>query len=111
MTGDQVFYLAITGIVAVSSVAVVPIVGYFWSLTRSAEQNAVLKKAMIDRGMTADDIVRVLEAGTPAVWESGNATAIVDRMIRQKYPAEEIVRVLRQGRPAPAAKPDSAYAA
>jgi len=31
-----------------------------WRKARVAEQNAVLKKAMIDRGFTADEIVRVL---------------------------------------------------
>lgn len=31
--------------------------------TRVAEQNAVLKKEMLDKGFSADEIVRVLEAG------------------------------------------------
>ena len=34
-----------------------------WRTARIAEQNAVLKREMIERGFTADEIVRVLAAG------------------------------------------------
>lgn len=37
---------------------------------RIAEQNAVLKKEMIDKGFSADEIVKVLEAGTGAEREA-----------------------------------------
>lgn len=33
-----------------------------WRKTRVAEQNAVLKKTMIDRGFSADEIERVIKA-------------------------------------------------
>lgn len=37
-----------------------------WRHVRVAEQNAVLKKAMIDRGFSADEIVRVLTTESAA---------------------------------------------
>lgn len=38
---------------------------YYWLKYRQAEMSAALKEEMIHRGMSADDIVRVLEAGQP----------------------------------------------
>jgi hypothetical protein len=37
-----------------------------WRKVRVAEQAAVLKKEMLDRGFTADEIVQVLDAGADA---------------------------------------------
>ena len=34
-----------------------------WRKTREAEQIAALKQSLVERGMSADDIVRVLNAG------------------------------------------------
>ena len=114
MTGEQIFYVTVTAIVSAAVVAVVPIVGYFWSTARAVEQNAVLKKSMIDRGFAPDEIVRVLEAGSgQSVWDNQGVVYLMDKMIRQKYSAEEIAKVMRQGRGAaapPAEKPESSYA-
>jgi hypothetical protein len=60
-------------IVAISAVFGVPLlwhavdaVSAAWRQVRVAEQNAALKQQMIDRGYSADEIVRVLEAGVSA---------------------------------------------
>ncbi len=37
-----------------------------WRKTRVAEQQAVLKKTMLDKGFSAEEIVRVIEAGGTA---------------------------------------------
>ena len=37
-----------------------------WRRVREAEQTAALKQSMVDKGMSADDIERVLRAGGPA---------------------------------------------
>ena len=37
-----------------------------WRKVRVAEQNAVLKREMIERGFTTDEIIRVLDAGMDA---------------------------------------------
>ena len=34
-----------------------------WRKTREAEQIAALKQSLVERGMSADDVVRVLNAG------------------------------------------------
>lgn len=46
------------GIVAISAIA-----GHFWVRNREVAYNARLKQLMIERGMTADEIVRVVQAG------------------------------------------------
>jgi hypothetical protein len=69
-----------------------------WRKVRQHEQNAVLKKAMLDRGMSADDIAAVIDAGTgPDVWENDNAVATLNKMIKNNYSAEEIAKVMRHG--------------
>ena len=49
--------------VFIFSVPVVGIVGYYWHAIHRDTVNAELKRDMIARGMSADEIVRVLEAG------------------------------------------------
>ena len=61
----------VVGLVAVACLFGGPVV-YFvvnsiatnWRKARVAEQNAVLKRDMIEKGFTADEIVRVIAAGT-----------------------------------------------
>jgi hypothetical protein len=40
------------------------VVGYFWHKTKRDEQLASLKHAMLERAMSADEIEKVIEAGT-----------------------------------------------
>jgi hypothetical protein len=35
-----------------------------WRVARVAEQNAVLKRAMLDKGFSAEEIVQVIHSGT-----------------------------------------------
>jgi hypothetical protein len=37
-----------------------------WRRVREAEQSAALKQSMVEKGMSAEDIERVLNAGKPA---------------------------------------------
>jgi di/tricarboxylate transporter len=37
-----------------------------WRKVRVAEQNAILKKEMLERGFSADEIVRVIRNGAPS---------------------------------------------
>jgi hypothetical protein len=41
---------------------IIGLLSYNWRVARVAEQNAVLKKSMIDRGFSADEIARVMTA-------------------------------------------------
>jgi hypothetical protein len=41
---------------------VVGTVGYYWSKARRDDQEAALKQEMLQRGLSADDIVKVIQA-------------------------------------------------
>ena len=53
---------------AIVIISVVPTLTYYWHKTRKAEMDADLKMRMLEMGMSATDIVRVLKA------ESSDAT-------------------------------------
>jgi hypothetical protein len=44
--------------------AIVRSVSTNWRIARVAEQNAVLKRAMLDKGFTPEEIARVIESGS-----------------------------------------------
>lgn len=69
-----------------------------WRKVRQHEQNAVLKKAMLDRGLSAREIVTVIAAGQEhEVWENEDVVRTLKRMIQKGYAAEEIAKVMHQG--------------
>mgnify|MGYP000172367171 CR=1 FL=1 len=45
------------------SVPIIAIVGYFWHEVLKTRSNNELKKSMLDRGMSVEEIERVLNAG------------------------------------------------
>jgi hypothetical protein len=65
-----------------------------WRKARQAECEAVLKQEMVQRGMSADDIVRVLQAGKSPTVESTEAP-IGPRMAEKAYEAADIGRVVQ----------------
>jgi hypothetical protein len=76
---DGEFFGNVTGIVTVSLifggwiiVAVVSSVAKNWRKVHESEHLAVLKQSMIERGMSADEIERVLRAGPEALTESAS---------------------------------------
>jgi hypothetical protein len=60
--GEIIGLVAVTGVLLCGLVAI--IMG-IWHVHRKAEINAALKQDMLNRGMSADDIRMVLDAGTP----------------------------------------------
>ena len=69
---------------------------------RQVETEAALKQQMFERGMSADEIVRVLECGQsrPASAEQTRAEkdlALMQQMIDNGMSAEEIVHILQAG--------------
>jgi hypothetical protein len=52
---------------ALTICAVASVVSVFWYRTRRAEIDAALKQTMIDRGMSADEIERVLRASNARI--------------------------------------------
>ena len=51
-------------------VGMVSVVMSHWRQARVAEQQTILKRELLDRGFTADEIVRVIEAGGTAAEEA-----------------------------------------
>ena len=48
--------------IAIVLISVVPMITYYWHKTRKAEMDADLKMRMLEMGMSANDIERVLRA-------------------------------------------------
>lgn len=91
--------LAITlGIGAGIIIPTVYMITHSWKRVRTVEQNAVLKKAMIDKGMSAEEITAVINAGNgEVVWENDNAVSAMNKMIKHGYSAEDIAKVMKDG--------------
>jgi hypothetical protein len=102
--------LAIAGGVLI---AVVAILSSAWRKHRQAEIESALKQDMLNRGMSADEIVRVVRACAgeePAPPEakdpvSDNEYYLVEKLVEEGKSAEEIERIIRavksgDGRPA-----------
>jgi hypothetical protein len=59
--------IAITAIVGGLICGVIVMIGEFWRRIRKAEIDARLKTDMLDRGMSAEEIKIVLEAGSKSI--------------------------------------------
>jgi hypothetical protein len=58
LSSDLIFWGSIT------LMATVPVLAHYWYKTRKAEMESDLKRAMVERGMSADEICRVLRASS-----------------------------------------------
>jgi hypothetical protein len=83
-------------------VAVVSSVTKNWRKVHESEHAAALKQSMIERGMSAEDIERVLRAGPESLEESGrdsgkdDATKLSEKLVEHETPApvmEQIVSI------------------
>ena len=65
MSDDNIAIISFFGVVVGLPIllAIVAVASEQWRKVRIAEQNAVLKKEMIERGFTAHEIVTVINAG------------------------------------------------
>jgi hypothetical protein len=62
--------IAVIAIVGGLICGVIVMIGEFWRRIRKAEIDAKLKTDMLDRGMSAEEIKIVLEAGSKSIDES-----------------------------------------
>jgi hypothetical protein len=62
--GDQRFVLAIIGIGCATAITLIgaAVLGGYWSDIKNHQIEADLKRDMLDRGMSADEIQKVIEA-------------------------------------------------
>ena len=83
-------------------VAITAIVAHHWRAIRRTELEVALKQDMLRRGLSVDEIERVLrasekppEAATKADPVSDNAYALTEKMIDEGRSGEEIERLLK----------------
>jgi hypothetical protein len=70
---------------AIVLICVVPYLAHYWYKARKAELEASIKLEMLQRGMSADDIVRVLQAPIKHEAEdSPSRTAELPEMVQPK---------------------------
>jgi len=96
---------AATAIIVIATVGIAFIVcflGYHWLQYRHAELEAALKQEMVQRGMTPDDILRVLKASRTDPQTQRQA-GLAQHMVNMGLSADEIERVLKASRTAAAA--------
>jgi hypothetical protein len=101
-------WLLLTGlsVVSVAVVSVVAIVASAWRSIRKTDLEVALKQDMLNRGLSAADIERVLQASsTPSpperpAWEKGdpisdNEYYLVEKLVEEGKSAEEIAHILQ----------------
>ena len=82
-------------------VAIVAIMCHQWRKVRIAEMEGALKQQMLDKGMSAEDIERVLSSSQEPTRRSGTGNpaqdriALAERMIDEGYEGADIERVLK----------------
>jgi len=65
MSGDQIFWICLAGIIGVTVIAGIPLVGLFWRKIIRDLKSVELKLAMVERGYSAEEIERIVRAGEP----------------------------------------------
>ena len=61
---DGLFKADIIVPLAGCTIGLAAVIGYFWSRSVKVKSEAGLKRSMIERGMSAEEIERVIDAGT-----------------------------------------------
>ncbi len=62
MSGDQIFWICISGIIGITIVAATPLIGFFWRVIIRDVKVLSLKSEMVQQGYPAEDIERVVQA-------------------------------------------------
>jgi len=101
-------FIGLAAVIVGPMIAVVAIIATNWRRVRVAEMEGALKQQMLDKGMSAAEIVQVMNAhpcwtGSSAISASGNEAqdraALVQRMVDEGYEGEDIERVLKAYQP------------
>ena len=101
---DPSLIVAVVAILAGSSIAVIAILAYYWHVTRRNDMEGALKQDMLNRGLSVDEIERVIKASSQVPDTiSANEYSLIEKMVDEGKSAEEIERVLRVCHASPAA--------
>src|SRR5271165_4010414 len=89
-------------------VAVASTLAKAWRKAQESEHIAALKQGMIDKGMSAEDIERVLRAGPEAPESKGDPTVrITTKLAEHEVPAKTMEEILTAFRAADAGTRDT----
>jgi hypothetical protein len=105
--------IALVAVLIGPVVAIVAVVASQWRKVRIAEMEGALKQQMLDKGMSAAEIEKVMTAssgGVATISSTGNdaldKAALAQRMVDEGYEGADIERVLRAyQQPTPPEKP------
>jgi hypothetical protein len=95
------YLIPLTAILGGTLIAVVAILATQWRMGRRTDQENDLKRDMLGRGMSAEDIERVLRASSgaspPAAPDpvSDNEYYVVEKLVDEGKTTEDIERILR----------------
>ncbi len=99
------FWIPVVSIVCGTLVVLTAILAHQWRAARLAEVEASLKQDMLNRGLSAEDIERVIRAGRsqdppPGPPEkpdpvSDNEYYLIEKLVEEERPIEEIERIIR----------------
>ena len=62
---DKIFDPRVIGIIMGCGIPIVAIIAKYWHDAVRSRSEIELKRSMVERGMSADEIERVMSAGTP----------------------------------------------
>jgi hypothetical protein len=102
--------VAVVAIVGGTLISVTAVLAYHWLAARRNETESALKRDMLERGMSAEEIERVIKASSASPWPPAEKTEAlsetemeyVERWAKAGMSGEQIERLLRAGRtPAP----------
>lgn len=89
-------FLGLIAIVGTGLVFLISFIAYQWRRVRVAEMEATLKQDMIHKGMSVDEIERLLRVGTkPPRPVDVSPAGLAAHMGAYSYDADDIQRVLR----------------
>jgi len=89
-------FLGLIAIVGTALVFLICFVAYQWRRVRVAEMEATLKQDMIQKGMAAEEIQKILRAGEkPTKPMDTSSAGLAAHMAAYSYDADDIQRVLK----------------
>jgi hypothetical protein len=95
------YLIPIIGLLGGTVVAVVAIIATHWRHVRQAEADTALKQDLLQRGMSVEEIERVVRASSTASTEpakepiSDNEYYMVEKLVEEGKTVDEIERIIR----------------
>jgi hypothetical protein len=117
--GEFIALVAVAGgLLFVTLTVIVSVIGSHWRRVRLTELESSLKQQMLDKGLSVEDIERVLKASSqpdenqsalsPVGGPGSDRAALVEHLAEYEFSAEDIERVLRAMQDLPGQPPTGA---